>query len=86
MGQFAFSRSFNNLRDKRLHDTVRMIRSGMRLVGPFTPVPWLIRVGFENPMTSMARDLHRLLIWCSKQMDERINVISDLGYKLVRRY
>ena len=86
MGQFAFSRSFNNLRDKRLHDIVQMIRSGMRLVGPFTPAPWLVRLGFENPITSMARDLHRLLIWCSNQMDERMNVISDSEYKLVPRY
>ena len=75
MGQFAFSKSFNNLREKRLHEAIRMIRSGMSLIGPFTPVPWLIRIGFENPVTTIARDLHKLLRWCSEQMDERINVI-----------
>lgn len=75
MGQFAFSKSFNNLREKRLHEAIRMIRSGMSLIGPFTPVPWLVRIGVENPVTTIARDLHKLLRWCSEQMDERINVI-----------
>lgn len=74
MGQFAFSKSFNNLRDRKLHNAIRMIRSGMGLIGPFTPVPWLIRIGFENPMAAMAQDLHKLLKWCSQQMDERIEV------------
>lgn len=74
MGQFAFSKSFNNLRDRKLHNAIRMIRSGMGLTGPFTPVPWLIRIGFENPMAAMAQDLHKLLKWCSQQMDERIEV------------
>lgn len=76
MGQFAFSKSFNNLRDRKLHDAIRMIHSGMSLTGPFTPVPWLIRIGFENPIAGMARDLHRLLKWCSEQMDERIEVYT----------
>ena len=53
-----------------------MIRSDMSLIGPFTPVPWLVRIGFEDPETTMARDLHKLLRWCSEQMDERINVID----------
>ena len=51
-----------------------MIRSGMSLIGPFTPVPWLVRIGFENPIAPMARDLHKLLRWCSEQMDQRIAV------------
>ena len=77
MGQFAFSKSFNNLRDKRLHEAIRMIRSGMSLIGPLTPVPWLVRIGFENPVTTIARDLHKLLTWSSEQMDERINVMRS---------
>ena len=48
----------------------------MSLTGPFSPVPWLIRLGFENPIVAIARDLHKLLKWCSEQMDERINVIG----------
>ena len=74
MGQFAFSKSFNNLRDKKLHEALTMIRTGMSLTGPFSPVPWLIRIGFENPILAITRDLHRLLKWCSEQMDERIEV------------
>ncbi|KAL9134417.1 MAG: hypothetical protein Q9175_004399 [Cornicularia normoerica] len=74
MGQFAYSKSFNNLRDRKLHEALRMIRVGMGLTGPFTPVPWLIRIAFENPIATMARDLHKLLRWCSEQMDERIEI------------
>lgn len=72
MGYFAFSKSFNMLRDKNYHHAIRLIRSGMSLVGPFSPVPWAIRIGFEIPVISMARDLHKLLRWCAEQMDERI--------------
>ena len=74
MGQFAFSESFNNLRDRKLHNAIRMVRPGMGLTGPFNPVAWLIRIGFKNRMAAVARDLHRLLKWCSQQVDERIEV------------
>ncbi len=76
MGQFAFSKSFNNLKDQKLHVATQMIRSGMSLTGPFSPVPWLIRLGFESPIVAIVRDLHKLLKWCSEQMDERVNVID----------
>jgi hypothetical protein len=81
MGYFAFSKSFNMLRDKKHHDAIHLIRSGMSLVGPFSPVPWAIRIGFEIPLMSMARDLHRLLGWCAEQMDERIEASCNSGYR-----
>ena len=76
MGHIAFSRSFNMLCDGKLHYAVRMIRSGMSLLGAFSPVPWLIRLGFEIPVHPAAQNLHRLLTWCLKQMDERTQVAS----------
>ncbi|KAL8868364.1 MAG: hypothetical protein Q9174_005041, partial [Haloplaca sp. 1 TL-2023] len=41
MGHFAFSRSFGMLKDQSWHHAVEMLRKGLALVGPFTPVPWL---------------------------------------------
>lgn len=39
MGEFAFARSFNMLVDEKWHFAPRMIRTAMRLLGTFSPVP-----------------------------------------------
>ncbi|KAL6715385.1 hypothetical protein ACLMJK_006346 [Lecanora helva] len=89
MGYIAFSRSFDMLSKKQLHPAARMIRSGMSLLGPFSPAPWLIRLGFEMPLHPAARSLHRLLSWCSTQMDERIlqePQTRDISSELIKEF
>ncbi len=71
MGQIAFSKSFNMLENGEWHHAIQTLRSGMALVGPFTPVPWLMQLGSEFPSTS----LKRMFVWCTQQMDDRIKVL-----------
>lgn len=74
MGQFAFSESFGMLSSKTWHYSVEMLRAGLALVGPFTPVPWLVRIAFDIPVLRIVRDFQAMEAWSAKRMDERIEV------------
>lgn len=75
MGHFAFSKSFGMLKSQHWHDSIQMLRSGLALVGPFTPVPWLVRIAFDIPILRIVRDFQAMEAWCTKRMDERIEVV-----------
>ena len=75
MGEFAFSRSFNMLKDKKEHHAIKMLRAGLALVGPFTPVTWLVRIAFDLPMLAIVRDFQKMEKWSAERMDERIEVL-----------
>ena len=74
MGYFAFSKSFGMLKNRKWHSIVNMLRSGLAFVGPSTPVPWLVRIGFDLPIVRIVRDFQTMATWCGKMMDERIKV------------
>lgn len=74
MGQFAFSKSFGMLRNQHWHYSIGMLRAGRALLGPFTPVPWLVRISFDIPILRIVRDFQAMLAWCTMRMDERIEV------------
>lgn len=74
MGQFAFSKSFGMLEHQRWHEAVQMLRAGLALVGPFTPVPWLVRIAFDIPILRVVKDFRAMVIWCTQRMDERMEV------------
>ncbi|MCJ1457542.1 hypothetical protein MMC28_007910 [Mycoblastus sanguinarius] len=77
MGQFAFSRSFNMLKDKKEHHAVKMLRAGLGLVGPFTPVPWLVRIAFDIPVLPIVRNFQKMEAWSAERIDERIKNTVD---------
>ncbi|KAL8696833.1 MAG: hypothetical protein Q9224_002597, partial [Gallowayella concinna] len=72
MGQSAFSKSFNMLKTQKWHHVVQLLRAGLELVGPLTPVPWLVRIGFDIPIMPVVRDFQKMEAWCAERMDERI--------------
>ena len=74
MSQVSFSKSFNMLRHREWHHAIQLLRFGMALVGPFTPVPWLMRIGSDIPALQIARNLNNMVAWCAQHMDERIEV------------
>ena len=74
MGHFAFSKSFGMLDTQQWHYSVTMLRAGLELVGPFTPVPWLVRLAFDMPFLRIVRDFQHMEAWCARRMDERIEV------------
>ena len=42
MGQVAFSKDFGMLRDAQWHSAIKVLRDGMAVLGPLSPVPWLM--------------------------------------------
>ncbi|OKL58794.1 hypothetical protein UA08_05857 [Talaromyces atroroseus] len=78
MGQLAFSKSFGMLEEGKWHYAIKMLRKGLELVGPFTPVPWLTRVAFAVPVLDTVRNFLKMEDWCARRMDERISVSSYL--------
>jgi tryprostatin B 6-hydroxylase len=75
MGEFAFARSFHMLRDEQWHFAVRLLRKAMSLLGPFSPVPWLVQIAFYIvPWMYIVRDWLAMMQWCKDRMGERINV------------
>lgn len=75
IGDVAFSKSFNMLRDQQWHFAVKMLRRAMTLLGPFSPVPWLAQIAFHFiPWMYLIRDWFKMTRWCKRQMDERVKV------------
>ena len=52
MGQVAFSKDFKMLEDAKWHAGIKVIRDGLAVLGPLTPVPWLMILGSDMSMGS----------------------------------
>ncbi len=60
MGRVAFSKDFNMLKGAQWHSAIKILRDGMAMLGPLTPVPWLMCLGSDIPMGS-ARDFKNMV-------------------------
>ena len=79
MGDMSIARSFNMLVDKKSHHAIQLMADFMWLLGPFSPVPWLARIGFGLP--GMARGWFSFVNWCTERMSDRILVSNaDVTY------
>ena len=74
MGDFAFAKSFNMLQDEKWHYAVLMLRRALTLLGPLSPVPWLIQLAFSIPIIPVVRDWWTMITFCADCMTERIKV------------
>ena len=72
MGDLAFAKSFDMLVNEEWHYSVILMREFMSYLGPFGPVPWLCRIGFNLP--GLAPGWTRFLDYCKAQFTERIEV------------
>ena len=52
MGQVAFSKDFNMLKDMQWHSGIKVLRDGMAPLGPLTPVPWFGILGSDMALGS----------------------------------
>ena len=52
MGQLAFSKDFNMLRNTQWHSAIKVLHDGLAVLGPLTPVPWLMILGSDMAMGS----------------------------------
>ena len=75
MGEFAFARSFDMLRNEKWHFAVQLLRKAMSLLGPFSAVPWLAQIAFYiTPWVTIVRDWQSMMQWCKDRMSDRIKV------------
>lgn len=85
MGDFAFARSFDMLRDQKWHHAVLMLRRAMSLLGPLSPVPWLAQIGFSViPNNWVVKDWYSMMGWCKQRMADRIDVNYSVHYNYVQ--
>ncbi|KAM0798207.1 cytochrome P450 [Usnea florida] len=70
MGDLALAKSFDMLIDEKWHYAILMMRDFMWLLGPFSPIPWLARLGFGIP--GVAHGWKSWIVWCKQRMSERI--------------
>ena len=74
MGDLAFARSFRMLHDRQWHHAIVLLRGGLALLGPLSPVPWLARIFFSIPGIPIVKDWKKMRTWSMNLMTERIAV------------
>ena len=75
MGDFVFAKSFNMLRNQEWHSVILTLRKGLSLLGPLTPVPWLVHFGFNvGGFVPLVKNWFAMIAWCRRQMENRIEV------------
>lgn len=78
MSDLAFGESLNMLKNDENHFAVGLLQDGMDLLGPLSPVPWLVRIGFSIP--GVAQNFKELLSWSAKKLEYRIQVRKPASY------
>jgi len=75
MAEFAFAESFGMLDNEEYHHVILMLRRGLKLLGPFSPVLWLARIGLILfPRVWRMADWNNMMAYCREKMSQRIKV------------
>ncbi|KAI4183573.1 MAG: hypothetical protein LQ348_004666, partial [Seirophora lacunosa] len=78
MGDFVFGTSFDMLRDRRWHSVILTLREGLGLLGPLTPLPWLVHFGFNMAgFLPSIRNWFAMITWCRQQMEKRAKSMGE---------
>lgn len=72
MSDLAFGKPLNMLENNEFHFTVGLLQDGMDLLGPLSPVPWLVRIGYSIP--NVAQNFKNLLTWSARKLEYRMKV------------
>ncbi|GKT57817.1 cytochrome P450 [Colletotrichum tofieldiae] len=90
MGDFVFSKSFDMLHQQQWHHIIVRLQRALSLLGPFSPAPWLIQVGFKlGPRVNVLKDWFDMVAWCERQMRVRLDdatpkpAMPDLAHYLM---
>ena len=77
MGDFAFARNAltNASKDPEWYDAISALQKGMSLLGPLSPVPWLLHIGLTWRWIPIVKNWFRMVAFCKKCMAERLTVI-----------
>jgi cytochrome P450 len=72
MRQLAFSQDDES--DTEWQNTVKTIKSGLSILGPLSPAPWIALFAFSFPgLIPLVRDWNSMMAYCRSQMDQRIH-------------
>ena len=75
MGEFAFAESFGMLDNEQYHHVIVMLRNALKLLGPFSPVLWLARIGLVLlPQVWRMADWNNMMAYCREKMGQRTKV------------
>ena len=75
MGEFAFNQDFGMMKGGEWHYAINLFRRALSLIGPFSPMIWLIKIGFAFfPWFGKIGDWFAMMAFCYKQMDKRMVV------------
>ncbi|KAF6234832.1 hypothetical protein HO173_007052 [Letharia columbiana] len=72
MSDLAFGEPLNMLDSDEYHFTVGLLQDGMNLLGPLSPVPWLVRIGYSIP--GVAQNFKDLLGCSAQKLRDRMKV------------
>lgn len=79
MGDFAFSEDFGMMEKREYHTSIKMLRSAITLLGPFSPAIWIPRLGFAFiPGLWKVKDWFGMLAFCDSCMERRMKVRLSL--------
>ena len=76
MGDFAFGKSFNMLRNGKNHYAIDWLETSMILLGLFSPIPWIVPVGAIAPVVGST--FRRFIHWCNEQVDNRRDIKTNV--------
>ncbi|KAI5862504.1 cytochrome P450 [Durotheca rogersii] len=77
MGDFVLGKPFGMQQNQEWHHIIFRLQRALSLLGPLSPTPWLIHVGFQlAPRVFRLRDWFDMVAWCQTQMDARIKDTS----------
>lgn len=79
MGEFAFAESFGMLENEQYHHVILKLRNALKLLGPFSPVLWLARIGLTLfPRFWRMADWNNMMAYCRTKMEKRIQVCWNI--------
>lgn len=75
MGDFVFGNSFDMLQNREWNSVILRLREALNLLGPLTPVPWLVHFGFNVAgFSPLIKNWFAMIAWCRRQMENRAKV------------
>ncbi|MCJ1320172.1 hypothetical protein MMC15_005510 [Xylographa vitiligo] len=70
MSDLAFGESLNMLQNNKYHFALDLLQNGMDILGPLSPVEWLVRIGYSIPR--VAQHFKDLIAWSGKRLEKRM--------------
>lgn len=73
MSDLAFSRGSSN-EDAEWETSVKTLHTGLALLGPLSPAPWIALLAFSFERIPLVADWNRMMAYCHGRMDQRLTM------------